>query len=261
MRPIWAVYKRELALYFQSITAYAIMFGFLFAYGVIVSSNVANISQYNTEIAGSTQQIALTAGDVLSGSLSSLMFLLFLIAPLLTMRLLAEESREGTLEVLMTLPISESRFIIGKFLAVWTFYTIMLLLTLVHTFIINGITPIDSGLIFTSYIGAWLFGGAVLAISMIWSAITDDQIVAAFLSAMTIILLLLADSVAVWANGQDITAGAGAFIRELGLQAHYHDTLLEGIFRAHDLMYFVLLIIAGIFVTTRLVETRRWRAN
>lgn len=260
MQPILAVYKREIALYFQSITAYAIMFGFLFAYGVIVSSNVVNISQYNTEIAGS-QQIALTAGDVLSGSLSSMMSLLFLIAPLLTMRLLAEESREGTLEVLMTLPISESRFIIGKFLAVWTFYTIMLLLTLIHTAVINSITPLDSGLVFSAYLGGWLFGGAVLAMSMIWSAITDDQIVAGFLSAMTIILLLLADSVAIWASGQDITAGATAFIREIGLQAHYHNTLLEGVFRAHDIIYFILLIIAGLFITTRLVETRRWRAK
>lgn len=259
MARIFAVYKRELRLYFQSITAYAIMFGFLFAYGVMISSNMAIISDYNLQIAGSTE-VALTANDVLSGSLSTLMFLLFLIAPLMTMRLLAEEAREGTLEVLMTLPVSESRFIIGKFLAVWTFYTIMLLLTLVHTLVINSISPIDGGLIISAYIGGWLFGGAVLAISMIWSAITDDQIVAAFLGAMTIILLLLTDSVAVWAGGQDITAGAVAFLRELGLQAHYHDTLLEGIFRVHDIFYFLLIIIAGIFITTRLVETRRWRA-
>lgn len=260
MRSIWAVYKRELRLYFQSITAYAMMFGFLFAYGVIVSSNVANISTYNVEIAGSTQ-IPLTSGDLLSGSLSSLMFLLFLIAPLLTMRLLAEESREGTLEVLMTLPVSESRFIIGKFLSVWTFYTIMLLLTIVHTLVISNISPIDSGLILSAYIGGWLFGGAVLAMSMIWSAMTDDQIMAAFLSAMTIILMLLAESVAIWASGQDITAGAVEFIRELGLQAHYHDTLLEGVFRVHDILYFLLIMIAGVFITTRLVETRRWRTS
>lgn len=260
MRSIWAVYKRELRLYFQSITAYAMMFGFLFAYGVIVSSNVANISNYNVEIAGSTQ-IPLTAGDMLSGSLSSLMFLLFLIAPLLTMRLLAEESREGTLEVLMTLPVSESRFIIGKFLSVWTFYTIMLLLTGVHTIVIGTISPIDSGLILSAYVGGWLFGGAVLAVSMIWSAMTDDQIMAAFLSAMTIILMLLAESVAIWASGQDMTSGAVEFIRELGLQAHYHDTLLEGVFRVHDILYFLLIMIAGVFVTTRLVETRRWRAS
>jgi ABC-2 type transport system permease protein len=260
MRSIWAVYKRELRLYFLSITAYAMMFGFLFAYGVIVSSNVANISAYNVEIAGSAQ-IPLTTGDLLSGSLSSLMFLLFLVAPLLTMRLLAEESREGTLEVLMTLPVSESRFIIGKFLSVWTFYTVMLLLTLVHTFLISNISPVDSGLILSAYVGAWLFGGAVLAISMIWSAMTDDQIMAAFLSAMTIILLLLADSVAIWAGGQDITAGSVEFIRELGLQAHYHDTLLEGVFRVHDVLYFFLIMIAGVFITTRLVETRRWRAS
>lgn len=260
MRSIWAVYKRELRLYFQSITAYAMMFGFLFAYGVIVSSNVANISRYNVEIAGSTQ-IPLTTGDLLSGSLSSLMFLLFLVAPLLTMRLLAEESREGTLEVLMTLPVSESRFILGKFLSVWTFYTIMLLLTGVHTLLISNISPIDGGLIVSAYVGAWLFGGAVLAVSMIWSAMTDDQIMAAFLSAMTIILLLLADSVAIWASGQDITAGSVEFIRELGLQAHYHDTLLEGVFRVHDVLYFGLIMIAGVFITTRLVETRRWRAS
>lgn len=260
MRSIWAVYKRELRLYFQSITAYAMMFGFLFAYGVIVSSNVANISAYNVEIAGSAQ-IPLTAGDLLSGSLSSLMFLLFLVAPLLTMRLLAEESREGTLEVLMTLPVSESRFIIGKFLSVWTFYTVMLVLTLVHTMLISNISPIDSGLIVSAYIGAWLFGGAVLAVSMIWSAMTDDQIMAAFLSAMTIILLLLAESVAIWASGQDITAGSVEFIRELGLQAHYHDTLLEGVFRIHDVLYFFLMMIAGVFITTRLVETRRWRVS
>lgn len=260
MRQIWAVYKRELRLYFQSITAYAIIFGFLFAYGVIVSSNMAIISDYNVQVAGS-QAVLQTSNDLLSGSLSSLMFLLFMIAPLLTMRLLSEEAREGTLEVLMTLPVSESRFIIGKFLAVWTFYTVMLLLTLVHTAIINGISPIDGGLILTAYVGGWLFGGAVLAVSMIWSAITDDQIVAAFLGAMTIILLLLADSLAVWAGGQDITAGTEAFIREIGLQAHYHDTLLEGIFRTQDIFYFLLIIIAGIFITTRLVETRRWRAS
>lgn len=260
MRQIWAVYKRELRLYFQSITAYAIIFGFLFAYGVIVSSNLAIISDYNVQIAGS-QQMALTSNDVLSGSLSTLMFLLFLIAPLLTMRLLAEEAREGTLEVLMTLPVSESRFILGKFFAVWTFYTIMLLLTLVHTVVLNNISPIDSGLVIVAYVGGWLFGGAVLAVSMIWSAITDDQIVAAFLGAMTIILLLLADSLAIWARGQDITAGAVAFIREVGLQAHYHDTLLEGVFRAQDIFYFLLIIIAGVFITTRLVETRRWRAS
>ena len=260
MRSIWAVYKRELRLSFQSITAYAIMFGFLFAYGVIVSSNVANISDFNLEFAGSDVKL-LTANEVLSLSLSTLMFLLFLIAPLLTMRLLAEESREGTLEVLMTLPVSESRFIIGKFLAVWTFYTVMLLLTLVHTYMISTISPIDSGLIASAYIGGWLFGGAVLAMTMIWSAITEDQIVAAFMGAMMIILLLLADSVAIWASGQDITAGAVEFIRELGLQAHYHDTLLEGVIRVHDILYFLLIIVGGLFVTTRLVETRRWRAS
>lgn len=260
MRSILAVYKRELGLYFRSITAYAILFGFLFFFGLIVASNLDVLSTYNREVAGQTTSV-LTAGDVLSGSLSSLTLLLFLIAPLLTMRLLAEESREGTLEILMTLPVTESRFIIGKFLASWTFYTVMLLLTLIHTAVISSIAPLDGGLIFSAYLGAWLFGGGVLAVSLIWSAVTDDQIVAAFLGAMSILLLYLTNNVAVWASGQDVTAGAVNFIRELGLQAHYHDTMLEGIIRIHDIFYFVFIIIAGVFITTRLVETRRWRAK
>lgn len=260
MRTIFAVYKRELAVYFKSITAYAIAFGFLFFYGLIISNRIASVTEVNIAVADTQALAQLTAGDILADGLWNLTFLMFLVAPLLTMRLLSEESREGTLEVLMTLPIAESRFIIGKFLAVWTFYSFMLLLTVVHTLVIGRISPLDSGFVLSAYLGAWLYGGAILALSMIWSAITDDQIVAAFLGATLILVLFLTDGLAVWASGQDITAGAVAFIREIGLRAHYHDTMLEGIIRLHDILYFVLLIIAGIFITTRLVETRRWRA-
>jgi ABC-2 type transport system permease protein len=189
-----------------------------------------------------------------------LTFLTFLIAPLLTMRLIAEESREGTVEVLMTLPMNESQFIIGKFLAAWAYYTVLLLITLVfHAMLLTIGTP-DLGAAFGAYLGAWLYGGAVLAVTMIWSAVTEDQIVAAFLGAATVLVLYLAEIAASWIGGQGGSSGAADFVRELGLQAHYDSTMARGIIRAEDILYFVFMIAGALFITTRIVETRRWRS-
>src|SRR5690606_16422401 len=121
------------------------------------------------------------AEAIVSGTIGIVTFLMFLIGPLLSMKLLSEEAREGTLEVLMTLPVSDVTFVLGKFFAAWTYYTFILLLTLVHVFllILSG-AALDGGLMFTVYLGAWLYGGTALALSLIWSAVTEDQIVAAF---------------------------------------------------------------------------------
>jgi ABC-2 type transport system permease protein len=246
MRSIWAVFKREIALYFRSPIAYAIAFAVLFFIGVVFNAFV-------TQANGVYRADSVYAVDLLT-------FLLFLIGPLLTMRLLAEESREGTLELLMTLPMKESQFIIGKFLAAWAYYTVLLLLTLVYHFIMTMIGVPDLGETFAAYLGAWLYGGAVLALTMIWSAITEDQIVAAFLGAATVLVFYLAEVAAIWIAGQPNTAAAAEFIRQLGFQSHFNATLMRGVIRLEDIAYFVFLIIASLFITTRIVETRRWRA-
>jgi ABC-2 type transport system permease protein len=115
----------------------------------------------------------------------------------------------------------------------------------------------DQGVAFGAYFGAWLYGGAVLAVSMIWSAVTEDQIVAAFLGAATILVLFLADAAALIFEAGSTAA---TIVRELGLQAHYHATLMRGVVRAEDLVYFAFKMIGALFITTRIVETRRWRA-
>lgn len=249
--PWFAVFKRELKLYFRSPIAYGVAFAILFFLGVLFNGYIA---QANGQVpADSTYAPGL------------LTFLTFLIAPLLTMRLLAEESREGTIEVLMTLPMNESQFIIGKFLAAWAYYTVLLLITLVYHFILLSIGTPDLGAAFGAYLGAWLYGGAVLAVTMIWSAVTEDQIVAAFLGAATVLVLYLAEIAAIWISGQQpnsgaSTSGIGDFIRQLGLQAHYDATLAHGIIRAEDILYFVFMMIGSLFITTRIIETRRWRS-
>ncbi|MDX2161680.1 MAG: ABC transporter permease [bacterium] len=245
--PFWAVYKRELGLYFRSPIAYAIAFAMLFFLGVLFNGYLAQAAN---------PQAGVPADPTYMPGL--LTFLLFLIAPLLTMRLLAEEAREGTLEVLMTLPMHEGQFIIGKFLAAWTYYTVLLALTLIHLLVLTTVGSPDLGTAFGAYFGAWLYGGAVIAVCMVWTAVTEDQIIAAFLSAATVLVLYLAEVAAIFIGNQN--PQLAAFVRELGLTAHYEATLAAGIIRLEDLLYFVFLIVGALFITTRIVETRRWRA-
>jgi ABC-2 type transport system permease protein len=250
MRQVFAVFKRELGLYFRSPIAYAIAFALLLFFGLLFS---------NALTSGNGQAPA----DSVNFVPNLLTFLMFLVAPLLTMRLIAEENREGTLEVLMTMPIRESQFIIGKFLAVWAYYTLLLLLTVIYHVILTTVGVPDAGRALGMYLGAWLYGGAALAVTMIWSAVFEDQIVAAFFGAATILVLYLADVAASWASSlpdPNLSTTLSGIIRELGLQAHYEATLLQGIVRAEDILYFVFMIIGALFITTRIVEVRRWRS-
>lgn len=253
MRQVFAVYKRELGVYFRSPIAYAIAFALMLFFGLLFSSALSQAS---------SGQAQLTADDI-NNIPVILVFLLFLVAPLLTMRLISEETREGTLEVLMTLPMNEGSFIAGKYLAVWTYYTIILLLTALYHVILTAIGNPDLGHVFGMYFGAWLYGGATLAVTLVWSAVTEDQIVAAFLGAATVLVLFLAELAAGWVasiSGQSDTSGLTNFVRDLGLQAHYQSTMLQGAVRAEDVLYFIFIIIAALFITTRIVEVRRWRS-
>lgn len=244
--PLWAIYKRELAVYFRSPIAYAIAFALLFFLSFLFNGYV-------------TQSVGQFPADstMIPGLLT---FLMFLVAPLITMRLIAEETREGTLEVLMTMPINEGTFILAKFLAAWTYYTVLLLLTGVYHIIWTMIGTPDLGAAFGAYFGAWLYGGAVLAVTLIWSAVTEDQIVAAFLGAASVLVLYLAELASVALSSNTNLTGIAEFVRELGLSAHYEATMARGILRLEDVLYFVFLIVGALFITIRIVETRRWRA-
>jgi ABC-2 type transport system permease protein len=257
MRALWAVYKREVGVFFRSPIAYAIAFGLLLLVGLLFSLYVSSAAATNQQGYGQT----VDADSIMSGTIGILTFLMFLIGPLLSMKLLSEEAREGTLEVLMTLPMSDATFVVGKFLAAWTYFTFILALTLVDAglLVMTG-SPLDAGLMLTTYGGAWLYGGTAIALSLIWSALTEDQVVAAFLGFATVLIFFLAGSLSQLFAGQPALAGASGFVRELSLQAHYDETLLAGIVRAEDIAYFILVMIAAIFITTIIVGTRRWRA-
>jgi ABC-2 type transport system permease protein len=178
-----------------------------------------------------------------------------LFAPLITMRLLAEENREGTLELLMTLPLKDIQLVLGKFFGAWMYYTMMLAITLVFQIVLIWLSPPDLGAVFSAYLGLWLMGGAAIAIGMIFSALNENQIVAAFLSMAVLIIFWLADTVGSVINNRELAT----VVRTFSFQTNFRYTFALGIVRLDNIIFFVGVIIVCLYITTQIIESRRWR--
>lgn len=257
----WIIFKRELRQYFVSPIAYLVAFTVLLLLGFSFSTDL----DFRT-----TQRLPPDSTVILS----NFAFLMVFFAPLLTMRLFAEEIREGTLELMMTLPTRDVDLVFGKFLGAWAFYTILLMLTLVHQAILLLLTNwqprpevldpndlqahIDIGIIITSYMGLWLYGGATIAIGTLFSALTENQIISGFLS-MTVLLFLWVGDIAGIVPASIISTDVVEALRVISLQAHYSTSFMRGVVIFEDVYFFSVLIFVSLFITTRLVESRRWR--
>ncbi len=239
---MWTIYRRELGQFFASPVAYLIAFAFLLLTGLIFNYDItASLTQRSVDPAVIPKAMALY---------------IVLFAPVITMRSLAEESREGTLELLLTAPIHESAIVFAKFLSVWTFYTVLLLLTLVYQVILVSISAApDLGMTVASYIGIWLYGGAALAVGLLFSAVTENQIVAAFLGFIALTLLWLGDQAGEIVASIDLAR----VIRNLTLPGHFRASFAVGLLRLEDVVYYAGLIVIMLFITIRIVESRRWR--
>jgi ABC-2 type transport system permease protein len=250
MTDIRIIARRELVQYFTSPIAYLVAFAILALTGFL----------FNSDIAQRAGELPPDGAAVLN----SFGFFTVFFAPLLTMRLFAEESREGTLELMLTLPVRDGDIVLGKFLGAWGFYSVILLLTLTYQGILLWLTreqqyqatpELDLGPVISAYIGIWLFGGATLAVGLLFSALTENQVVAGFLSMAALFILWLGDFA-----GQVIqNRPVAKLVRSLSLQAHYSTSFLVGVIRFEDVVFFIGLIMAMLFITTRLIESRRWR--
>jgi ABC-2 type transport system permease protein len=241
MRSTWIIFHREMAAYFTSPIAYLIAGALLLFTGIAFNQDLA---------------FAITVRPVDPALVPRLLTqMLVFIAPLLTMRLLAEENREGTLELLLTAPVSDVSIVIGKFLSAWTFYTFLLFLTLIYQIILLQISFPDMSHTLGAYIGIWLYGGATLAVGLVFSALTESQILAAFLSMIVLTILFFGESVGQIVSNIDLAQ----IIFNLTLQGHFTPTFAEGVIRGEDIVYFAGLIVVMLYIAISLVESRRWR--
>lgn len=237
----WIVFRREISSYLTSPFAYVIAAAVLLLMGIL----------FNRDLALSISTKAPDAAIVPT----AFSFTLIFFAPLLTMRLLAEEKREGTLELLLTAPVPDSSIVIGKFFGAWAYLTGLLLITLTYQIVLIGIAQPDVGITVSSYLGIWLYAGATLSIGILCSALTENQIVAAFVSMITLFILWISDQA-----GQVITnIDIARIIRTISLQGHFSTSFAVGLLRAEDVAFFAGIMAIALFAAIRAVEAQRMR--
>src|SRR5580693_1067786 len=176
MKTIWTIARRELSAYFSSPVAYVFIVIFLLLTG------------FFTFMVGRFFERG--SADLLTFFVWHPWLYLFLV-PAVGMRLWSEERRLGTMELLLTMPITPWQAILGKFLASWLFLAIALVLTFPIVWTVNYLGSPDNGVIFASYVGSWLLAGTYLAVTCMTSAMTRNQVVSFILSVVLCFLLIL----------------------------------------------------------------------
>jgi ABC-2 type transport system permease protein len=185
-----------------------------------------------------------------------LMVFLFLFAvPALSMRLMADEHRNGTLELLLTAPIHEWELVIGKWLGSFLFVFIIILITFIYPIVLNSlVTPgIDQGLMMASYLAITLVAAAFLAIGTAISSFFNNQF-AAFFATLAILFFLWI--VIGWPSV--VMQGSGAVFDYLSMSKHF-SSMQSGVIALSDIVYYLSLTALGLFLGTVAVEVRRWK--
>ena len=181
-------------------------------------------------------------------------FLLLLVLPVLTMRLLAEEKSTGTMELLMTFPITDTQVIVGKFLATLAVYCLMLVPTLAYVFILKAFGNSEWGPLFTAYLGLILFGATVISIGMLSSSFARSQIVAAVIGIGSLLMLWVLGSA-----GSVLGPRLGAVLSYLSVNEHLN-SFLQGVIDLKDVVFYLSMTVGALFLTIRVFESARWRA-
>jgi ABC-2 type transport system permease protein len=259
MRNFIAVYTKEMRSYFVSPVAYVIAGVFLFLSGYLFR-NI--LMQFNFWCLQFSQQQGMAGMGMPTFNLNEMVvtqffavmdFIWLMVVPMLTMRLIAEEKKSGTIELLMTSPISTVEIILGKFFACFSLYTIIVALTLVFCAILEIYGDPDWGPIFTAYLGYMLLGGTFIGVGLLASSLTENQIVAVLLSFGLLLLLCLIDWSASFAGPT-----AAKILEYVSIIQHLRD-FQRGVIDTKDVIFYLSFIFFSLFLTSRIIESRRWR--
>jgi ABC-2 type transport system permease protein len=245
MRGLYAIYRKELGHYFVSPVAYVIvgLFLFLSGYFFVLYVNVANEQEPDAPT------------WILRAFLNFLVLVFLFFLPMVTMGVYAEEKKRGTMELLMTSPITELQIVFGKFLASLTLFAAMLLPTagcLIFVWMHSDPVP-PFRIVLCGYLGTLLFGGSLLALGSFLSSLTENQIIAAALTFAAFLLLWAIDF-----GAQGSTGTTAQILQYLSVINHYDD-FTRGIIDTAGVTYYVSFMILFIFLTVRSVDSMRWR--
>lgn len=238
MRNVITIARKEVKTYFSSWIAYAVIAGYLFISGFIFNRILIITAQQDFQFRWVIQNMAVT---------------LIFVLPLLTMRLLAEEKSTGTLEILLTGPVTDWEVVLGKFFGCLGVFLVTVVLSFLFPLIVIHYGKPDLGPMFTSYIGFMLVGAAFIAVGVFGSSLTDSQVVAGFLSFGMLLILWIID----WGSSQ-ASSKVGAVLEYLSVLKHLED-FVTGILSTTHVVYYLSFVWLFLFFSVRVLESRKWR--
>jgi ABC-2 type transport system permease protein len=232
---IQTISRRELQSYFNSAIAYVVLVVFLAIIGWFHTSNLflANIATMR-----------------LMFELVPLVFLF--VVPAITMRLLSEEKKSGTIELLTTKPLHDYEIVFGKFLAAWALVGVGLLLTLVYYLTITSIGKIDNGPVLGGYFGLMLTAGVYVAIGLFASSLTENQVIAFIIGFVFVFVLFMLDKILIY-----VPESLASIVEFLGIDYHFSN-IARGVIDTRDAMYFLSLIGFMLYLTVLSLGRRKW---
>ncbi|MCP4364329.1 MAG: ABC transporter permease subunit [Planctomycetes bacterium] len=230
------IFKREMMGFFYSPIAYVLIAIFLIFSGYFFATILAM-----------TQQASLAY------SLANTQFILSIIAPIITMKLLSDEVRSGTIEMLMTAPVTDFEVVFGKFLAAWFLYLVMLAPTLLYVVFLQWVGQPDMGPVMSSYIGLALMGSMFISIGLMMSSFTKSQMIAGISGIVTLVILFFMGYAA---SGTNVWYAAA--LQYIGTYSHW-EPFTKGLVDTKDILYYVTITALCLFITVRMVESRKWR--
>jgi ABC-2 type transport system permease protein len=247
MRNIWTIASKEYKAYYSSFTAYLFAFFILLVIGGVVTASL--LFTINSLGSSSPPGVQVVTGP--------LVFMLIFACPAFSMRLISEETRLGTIELMLTAPVRDSELIVGKWLGSFLFVLTLIAITWVYPIILNFITDpgIDQGPLITGYIGLVLLSAAFLAIGVAVSSLFGNQ-VAVYITTFGVIVLFW------WIMGILAQVGTGplpTLFGYLDMASHYYDYMYQGVLQLSSIVFYLSITAISLVLGTVSVETRRWR--
>jgi ABC-2 type transport system permease protein len=251
----FTIAKKELNLYFRSPIAYGIMGFFALVTGFFFYSAVGFFLQRSMQMAQMGQSTPMNVDEwVVRNVLSNISVVGLFLIPMMTMRSFAEEKRTGTIELLITSPLRDSEIIIGKWLGALVMYATLLGLTAVNMVTLYAYGTPDWRPMVVGYLGLLLQGGALLAIGILISSTTRNQIVAGVAGFCVCLLLWVLD----WVTAFEAST-LNKVIAYISVVSHF-ESFAKGVVDLKDVVYYITMIVLGLFLTARSMDSMRWRA-
>lgn len=253
MSNVLAIAQKEIRSYFASPIAYAVIAAFALLFGFFYVAVMGwFVEQSMAGAMGGGGPVNINQMMIRPLFQNAAVVLLFIV-PMVTMRTYSEEKKSGTIELLLTSPVTDLQIVLGKFLGALVLYVAMLAVTLVHIGLLFAYSNPEWSPIIVGYLGMMLLGGAFISVGLFMSSLTKNQMIAGVLTFLVLLLLWVLD----WMSN---SAGPtlGPLLSYVSMTSHLDD-FTKGVIDTRHLIYYLSFITFGLFLTLKAVDSERWR--